>query len=106
MGLENAKRLNAIIHSQKDDRGKSLHGVKHGERLHAHRDEQGRSLHTLKRHEKKNQDGKSLCGLNLAEKVNSQKWKCLITGKVTNPGALSKWQKARGIDTTLRVRIS
>jgi hypothetical protein len=37
--------------------------------------------------------------------VNSQKWKCLATGHVSNPGALSRYQKARGIDTSLRERV-
>jgi hypothetical protein len=41
-----------------------------------------------------------------ATKVNSQRWMCLETEYVTNPGALSKYQKARGIDTSERVRIS
>ena len=37
--------------------------------------------------------------------VCSQKWKCLETGFITNPGNLTKYQKARGIDTSQRVRI-
>jgi hypothetical protein len=35
----------------------------------------------------------------------SQKWQCLVTGYVSNPGGLTSYQRARGIDTTLRVRI-
>jgi hypothetical protein len=34
--------------------------------------------------------------------TNSQKWMCLETGYVTTSGALSNYQKARGIDTTKR----
>ena len=41
-----------------------------------------------------------------ARKVNSQKWMCLETGFVTNAGALTSYQKKRGIDTSKRVRIS
>ena len=41
-----------------------------------------------------------------AKKVNSQKWMCLETGYVANPGALSTYQKNRGIDTSKRVKIS
>ena len=41
-----------------------------------------------------------------AKKTNSQKWECLETGYITNAGALSTYQKARGIDTSKRVRIS
>ena len=38
--------------------------------------------------------------------TNSQKWECLETGFITNPGNLTKYQKARGIDTSKRKRIS
>ena len=42
----------------------------------------------------------------LGKKTCSQKWKCLETGFITNPGNLSKYQKARGIDTSKRIRLS
>lgn len=42
----------------------------------------------------------------LAKSVCSQKWECLETGFITNPGNLTKYQKARGIDTSKRKRIS
>jgi hypothetical protein len=38
-------------------------------------------------------------------KLNSQKWQCLVTGHVANPGNLSKYQKARGIDTSMRIKL-
>jgi hypothetical protein len=37
--------------------------------------------------------------------VNSTMWKCLVTGKITNAGALTGYQKARGIDISLREKI-
>lgn len=37
--------------------------------------------------------------------TNYQKWECLITGFVANPGNLTKYQKKRNIDTKLRQRI-
>ena len=37
--------------------------------------------------------------------TNSQKWKCLVTGTVSTAGPLSRFQKARGIDTSLRVKV-
>jgi len=40
------------------------------------------------------------------KKVNSQKWKCLITGYISNPGGLTSYQKARGIDTSKRIKLS
>jgi hypothetical protein len=38
--------------------------------------------------------------------VNSQKWKCTVTGFVSTPGPLAYFQKKRGIDTSNRIRIS
>jgi hypothetical protein len=35
-----------------------------------------------------------------------QRWKCLETGFITNAGNLAKYQKARGIDTSQRVRVA
>ena len=35
----------------------------------------------------------------------SQRWKCLETGFITNPGNLTQYQRARGIDTSQRVRV-
>lgn len=50
--------------------------------------------------------GGSKSGSKNAKKLNSQVWECTITGHRSNPGGLSKYQRARGIDTTKRVRIS
>jgi general stress protein YciG len=38
--------------------------------------------------------------------TNSQKWVCLETGYISNSGGLSRYQKAKGIDTSKRVRVS
>ena len=40
------------------------------------------------------------------KEVGKQKWMCLETGFITTPGALGRYQKARGIDTSKRKRIS
>lgn len=40
------------------------------------------------------------------KKTSSQKWQCTVTGFITNAGNLSKYQRARGIDTSNRVRVS
>jgi hypothetical protein len=40
------------------------------------------------------------------KKVASQRWECLETGFITNAGNLTKYQKARGIDTSKRKKIS
>ena len=36
----------------------------------------------------------------------NQKWKCLETGFITNAGNLTQYQRARGIDTSQRVRVA
>jgi hypothetical protein len=86
LGKINGKRLNEIIHSDLDENGKSVHALKCNEIIHSKKDEKGRSL--------------------VAMKTSSQRWKCLKTGKIAPPGPLTLWQKARGIDTALRVRLS
>jgi hypothetical protein len=40
------------------------------------------------------------------KKVAYQKWMCLETGFVANAGNLTQYQRARGIDTSKRVKIS
>jgi hypothetical protein len=40
------------------------------------------------------------------KKINSQKWMCLETGYITNSGALTMYQKAKGIDTSKRKRLA
>ena len=42
----------------------------------------------------------------LSKRNNAQKWMCLKTGYVSNSGGLSKYQKAKGIDTSKRKRIA
>ena len=37
--------------------------------------------------------------------MNSQKWKCIITGHISTSGPLTSYQKARNIDTKLRIQI-
>jgi hypothetical protein len=41
----------------------------------------------------------------ITKEVNSQRWMCLETEYVSNSGGLSRYQKARGIDTSKRVRL-
>ena len=37
--------------------------------------------------------------------TSAQKWQCLVTGHISTPAGLSNYQKVRGIDTKLRVKI-
>jgi hypothetical protein len=41
-----------------------------------------------------------------SRKASSQKFQCTVTGHITNAGGLSMYQRARGIDTSNRVRVS
>jgi hypothetical protein len=41
-----------------------------------------------------------------ARKRNTVKFQCTVTGFISNAGSLSSYQKARGIDTSNRVRLS
>ena len=38
-------------------------------------------------------------------KLNSQKWMCTTTGKISTAGALSLFQRKRGIDTSNRIKL-
>jgi hypothetical protein len=38
--------------------------------------------------------------------TSSQKWKCTVTGYISTPAGLSNYQRAKGIDTSKRIRIS
>jgi predicted GIY-YIG superfamily endonuclease len=40
------------------------------------------------------------------QKRNNTWWKCTVSGHVSTPGALTNYQKARGIDPANRVRLS
>jgi general stress protein YciG len=42
----------------------------------------------------------------VTRKVNNQRWMCIETGYITAAGPLSNYQRARGIDTSKRKRIS
>lgn len=64
---ETVKRMNEIVHSEKNEEGKSLHTLRLNESLHQLKDENGKSLHTLKLHTEKDVDGKSAHAKKMAE---------------------------------------
>jgi hypothetical protein len=53
------------------------------------------------------QSKKELCeaGKKGAQKSNSQKWKCTITGYISNAGGLASYHKSKGIDCLNRIKI-
>lgn len=38
--------------------------------------------------------------------TNSQRWQCTVTGFISKPGPLTRYQKTRGIDPSNRIRLS
>jgi hypothetical protein len=106
LGKRNAKRL----HSKRNKDGKSLIGVNLNEKIHALKDEDGKSLRGKKAaarnfHDQIDENGKDSKSVQRAAEMNAQRWMCTVTGYVSNPGYLSRYQKRHGIPTTNRVRI-
>jgi hypothetical protein len=54
--------------------------------------------------ENRKEQGRRNGGRNLRE-VARQKWQCLVSGRISNAGNLTKIQRSLGIDTKLRKRI-
>ena len=105
---KNKKGAHSLSKEQKSQIGmktyiekKGIHSLTKEEKI-----EFNRKLDERNKIEKKgiyslSKDDKVLAG----KKVASQRWKCLETGFITNAGNLTKYQRARGIDTSKRVRI-
>ena len=43
---------------------------------------------------------------NSCKKVNSEKWRCTVTGYITTAGPLTSYQRSKGIDPSNREKIS
>lgn len=87
---EEGKGAHALTPEEKIKFGRKG-GIKGGQKAY----EEGKGMFSLTPEERKE----------INKKINSQKWKCTVTGYVTNAGALSLYQKKRGIDTSNRIRI-
>jgi hypothetical protein len=59
----------------------------------------------LKLHEEKNEEGKSLHAIAVAKRGLNARWRCLVTGMVSNAGNIVRMQKRRGIDSSPSNRI-
>lgn len=44
-------------------------------------------------------------GKEQSEKLNTEKWRCLVTNYVSTSGPLTRYQRSRNIDITLRVKV-
>lgn len=107
----------AAIHREKDPLGRSIQGIKNGrnlppgtaEKLHGTKNEEGKSVNAIKGalaiHSVRLPNGKSKIATGNGNSMSSQQWECLVTGKVCNPGGLTRWQNSRGIDVSLRRRV-
>jgi hypothetical protein len=101
----------SFLRSKVDASGRSIPTVKALEVIHSDKNEEGKSKHAVKAanesHRVKTTEGKSQRAVEHAIKINAQRWKCLTTGFISNPGNLTKFQKARGLstDSDNRVRV-
>ena len=98
-GGKKAKELGAGIHAfSKEQR------VEVGKKSGYKTKELGIGIHGLSKEERiENAKNAGKLGGKVA---GNQKWMCEETGFISNAGGLSKYQKAKGIDTSKRVRIS
>jgi len=84
----------------------SLNSEQHKEKSKKAADTQKRLKNGFFKFTKKERKQNSAKGGKTASKItNTQKWQCTETGFITNPGALTRYQKSKGIDTTKRIRI-
>lgn len=120
--VEAAKRLNEIIHADKDEFGRSVHALKSLSKVHGEKDELGRSAHAMeqikkvhetfvgeKRSEANRKRAKTL-GIDklrsFAEKMNSQVWESTVDGFRSGAGQVAQHNRANGWDPAARIRIS
>lgn len=68
------------------------HGKKIGKKLY----EEGKGIFALTKEQRSE----------IAKKNNSQRWQCTVTGHISNPCGLSKYQNNRNIDTKNRIKIN
>jgi hypothetical protein len=94
---------------EKDSQGKSLMSKKAHKVTYAEKTEDGKSAHAViaakASHSVKNEEGKSVRGVEAAKRNNSKRYKCLTTGFISNPGALSRYQAAKGLSTGPENRV-
>ena len=126
------KRLNKIIHAERDEFGRSIFALKslsnayqgqekdergvpvglieNGKRLHIDKDEFGRSKRAMTNLEKMNREkdefGRSVNGVKGAEKLHAQVWESMIDGFRSGAGPVARHNKANGWDPAARIRVS
>ena len=103
LGGKRAKELGVGVHALTPEERKE-NGKKGGKLGGKRAKELDRGIHGLTSEERK-ENGKKGGKLG-GKKTSSQRWICTETGYISTPGGLSSYQKARGIDTSKRKRIS
>ena len=102
IGSKKLKELGIGIHGRTKDK-MSEDGKINGKKTY----ELGVGVHGLTQEQRieNARKGGKIGGSKGGKKTNSQKWMCIETGYISNPGGLAKYQKARGIDTSKRKRV-
>jgi len=111
--IENGKKGGKIIAEINRKNGTGIFGMTPEEKSAAGKKakELGLGIHGLTT-EQRRENGKKYGKLGNpkgksegCKKTNAQKWMCLETGFISNPGNLSQYQRRRGIDTSKRKRL-
>ena len=100
--LENARKMNEVIHTKKDEQGRSIAAVKAAEAAHAEKDEQGRSLVAMTMneviHAEKDDQGRSIAavraGVEAGKKAIERQSKRILLTKI-GTGEVLEFSSAR-----------
>jgi len=117
-----AKRLNEVLHAERDEFGRSVFALGSLGKIHEEKDELGRSSYAVKaiekvletyvgekRSEANRKRAKTLGKEKLQEfaaKLNSQRWKSTIDGFISTAGNVAQHNTRNGWDPKARIRIS
>ena len=98
---ENSKKGGKISGQKSYEQKLGIHALTTEERrkLGKQKYERGTGIHGRTKEEMSEHSRKTV------KITNAQVWECTITGYRSTPGPLTKYQKARGIDTSNRIRI-
>lgn len=106
-----ARKGAAAAHAKKDANGKSIAAVNAGKKAGKPGIDWGLTPEELRQRNRgrgalQPKEVRQENGRRMGKASTSQRWRCLVTGFTTGPGSLTRYQQARGIDPSLRVRIS
>ena len=90
-GAQKLKELGVGIFSMNEDERIKIH-----QKSNQTNKENGTGIYSITADERKE----------IVSKTNSQRWMCEETGYITTSGPLTAYQRAKGIDTSKRIRIA